>query len=132
MSKPDIKIDIEPSESGKVHYLPLGATSANGTPGAEIVLRLNLQNIGTKTTTATGITFSFPGSTQPSFVMQNVDHYGVLTLAPNQSQIWSNGIVSDTINNSVYLTGVAPSQIKIDVTCTNFSNPASVTYPLAP
>jgi Peptidase family M23 len=132
MSKPDIKIDIEPFESGKVQYLPLGATSTNGTPGVEIVIRLNLQNIGSTLTTATGITFSFPSSTQPTFVMQNIDHYGVLTLAPNQNQIWTNGIVSDKINNSVYLTGVAPPQIRIDVICTGFSSPASVTYPLAP
>ncbi len=134
MSKPNLDIQVEPFESGKAEYLPLAPTTANGTPMVKIVLRLRLQNNEASTVTVTGITFSFPGSSQPSKIMQDVNSYGNLGLAVGAVEFWSNGFshTNNKINNAVYLTGAAPAQVKVDVFCKDFTDPATLTLPLAP
>lgn len=105
----------------------------------KIVLRLRLLNDGTAAVKVNGITFSFPGSNTPSVTMQGINMDGSLDLDPNEAAFWSNGRVDldpdpdvdSFVNNSIYLTGVAPAQVKIDVKCKDFSDPATVTLPLA-
>ena len=85
------------------------------------------------------IRFSFPGSSQPAMDMQGVNMDGSLDLNPGEAAYWSNGRVdldpdpdvAQFINNSVYLTGAVPAKVKVDVTCKNYSDPATITLPLA-
>jgi len=86
-----------------------------------------------------GITFSFPGSSYAAKTMQRVNTDGSLDLEAGKAACWSNGRVNldpdddnvdNWVNNSVYLTGAAPAQVKVVVTCKDFSDPATVTLPL--
>ncbi|WP_257461827.1 M23 family metallopeptidase [Archangium lipolyticum] len=139
MAAPNIAIQIEPSESGKAVYLPLAATTATGKTMVKLVLRLRLENKGSGTVKVKAIRFSFPGSSQPAMDMQGVNMDGGLDLDAGETATWSNGMVDldpdpdvkNIINNSVYLTGAAPSQVKVEVTCKDFSEPATVTLSLA-
>jgi hypothetical protein len=139
MSKPNLDIKAEPTESGKAVYLPLAATTATGKTGVKIVLRLRLENKGGSKVKVNGIRFSFPGSSYAAVDMQGVNMDGSLDLDAGKAAFWSNGNVdldpdpdvSNTVNNSVYLTGTAPSKVKIDVSCKDFSDPATVTLSLA-
>lgn len=140
MSIPNIDIQVEPTESGKAVYLPLAATTATGKTMVKVVLRLRLENKGSSALKVNGITFSFPGSSYAAVTMQGVNLDGSLDLdAGEQAAYWSNGRVDldpdpdpeNFINNSVYLSGAAPPQVKIEVSCKGFSDPATVTLPLA-
>jgi len=139
MSSPKLDIQVEPSESGQARYLPLAATTASRKTGVKIVLRLRLQNKSTVALKVTGITFSFPGSATPPVPMQGVNLDGSLDLDPDEAAFWSNGRVDldpdpdvdSFVNNSVYLVGPAPAQVKVDVKCKDFSDPATVTLALA-
>jgi hypothetical protein len=79
MAPPSIKIDVEPFESGKAQYLPLGAKSSGGMTGVKICLRFRLENTGATTAKVTGIKYVFPGSAQPSFTMEDVNLASSLT-----------------------------------------------------
>jgi hypothetical protein len=139
MSAPNLDIQVEPFESGKAEYLLLAAKTANDKTGEKIVLRLRLENKGASAVKVKGIRFSFPGSSQPSTDMQGVNMDGSLDLDPGEAAFWSNGQVDlnpdpdvdNFVNNSVYLTGSPPTQVKVEVTCKDFSSPASITLPLA-
>jgi Peptidase family M23 len=139
MSAPKLNIKVEPMESGKAVYLLLAARTKTGKTGVKVVLRLKLENKENKTVKVKGIRFSFPGSAQPAMDMQGVNMDGSLDLDKGATATWSNGIVDldpdpdkkNNVNNAIYLTGAAPSQVKIDVTCKDFSDPATVTLPLA-
>lgn len=142
MSIPNIDIQVEPTEAGKAVYLPLAATTASGKTMVKIVLRLRLENKSSSTLKVNGITFSFPGSPYDAVAMQGVNMDGSLDLDTSEKKAayWSNGRVNldpdddnidNWINNSVYLTGTAPAQVKVAVTCKGFSDPATVTLPLA-
>lgn len=140
MSHPNIDIQVEPLEGGKAQYLPLAATTANGPTMVKIVLRLRLENKGGSTVKVNAIRFSFPGSSQPATDMQGVNMDGSLDLAAGQAAFWSNGRVDlnpdpkvdSFVNNSIYLTGAPPTQVKVEVRCKDFSDPAAITLPLAP
>jgi hypothetical protein len=139
MSAPKLNIQVEPTESGKAVYLPLAARTATGEPGLKMVLRLRLENKDSSTVKVKGIRFSFPGASQPTMNMQGVNMDGSLDIDKGEAAFWSNGIVDldpdpnkkNNVNNSVYLTGAAPSQVKVEVTCKDFSDPATVTLQLA-
>jgi Peptidase family M23 len=140
MAAPNLSIQVQPLEGGKAVYLPLAPTTSNGISGLKIVLRLRLENNGATTLSVSKIRFSFPGSSQPAMDMQGVNTDGGLDLAAGANAFWSNGrfdldpdpVATNWINNSVYLTGTAPSQVKIEVTCKDFSEPATLTLALAP
>lgn len=139
MSKPNIDIQVEPSESGKAVYLPLAATTATGKTQVKIVLRLRLDNKGTSPVKVKAIRFSFPGSSYAAVDMQGVNMDGSLDLDAGEVGFWSNGRVdldpdpdvTNFINNSVYLAGAAPAQVKVEVKCQGFTEPATVTLSLA-
>jgi hypothetical protein len=140
MSAPNIDIKVEPTEAGKATYLPLAATTATGNTMTKIVLRLRLENKGGSAVKVNGITFSFPGSSSAAKVMQGVNMDGSLDLAAGGAAFWSNGRVDldpdpdaeNFINNAVYLTGTPPPNVKVEVKCKDFSDPATVTLALAP
>jgi hypothetical protein len=139
MSAPKLDIKVEPMEGGKAVYLPLAARTTSGDTGVKVVLRLKLKNTGDTLLKVNGIRFSFPGSSQPAKDMQGVNMDGSLDLDKNEEANWSSGNVdidpdpdvANTVNNAVYLTGAAPSQVKIEVTCKTFSDPATLTLQLA-
>jgi hypothetical protein len=139
MSAPNLDIQVEPLESGKAHYLPLAATTAGGQTQVKIVLRLRLENKSGSAVKVNAIRFSFPGSSFAAVDMQGVNMDGSLDLDAGEAAFWSNGRVDlnpdpdvdNFVNNSVYLTGAAPAQVKIEVRCKNFSDPATLTLPLA-
>src|SRR6476646_4131958 len=104
MSKPSIDIQVEPTKSGKAEYLRLAARKSGGTTGFKLVLRLRLENNESHKVTVTGITFSFPGSTQNKKEMDHINGYDNMELAAGASTYWSNGIVPEheEINNAIY------------------------------
>ena len=138
MAAPSLGIQVQPVEANKAVCLVLAPTTAIGKTGPKIVLRLRLQNNGGRAVKVKGIRFSFPGSSQPAMDMQGVNMDGSLDLNPGEAAFWSNGRVdldpdpdvAQFINNSVYLTGAVPAKVKVDVTCKNFSDPATITLPL--
>jgi hypothetical protein len=142
MSKPNLDLQVEPVDSGKAEFLLLAATTASGTTGVKIVLRLRLQNNGTSTVKVKGIRFSFPGSSYPAVDMQGVNKDGSLDLVAGVPAYWCDGVVyldamgnpvpsgGSAVINSVYLTGAAPAQVKVDVSCKDFTEPASITLSL--
>lgn len=132
--KPNLDIQVEPSEAGKVAYLPLAPTTEGGTPASKIVLRLQLQNKEAGALSISTITFSFPGSSYSSVHMQDINSYDNLNLAAGSTTYWCNGKSHTTagIDNAVYLTGAPPTQVTIDIGCQGFSDPASVTLELTP
>jgi hypothetical protein len=120
MSRPSIDIQVEPTKSGKAEYLRLAATTADGKTGFKLVLRLRLENQESHEVTVTGITFSFPGSTQNKKEMKEINGYGNMTLAAGAYIYWSNGVsaVEDSdVNNSIYRDGAAPDKVKIELFC---------------
>ena len=139
MSAPKLNIKVEPMEGGKAVYLLLAARTKTGKTGVKVVLRLQIENKDSKTVKVKGIRFSFPGSSQPATDMQGINMDGSLDLAKGATATWSNGVVDldpdpdkkNNVNNAIYLTGAAPAQVKIEVTCKDFSDPASLTLQLA-
>jgi len=140
MSAPNLDITAEPFESGKAEYLLLAATTSTGKTGVKLVLRLRIQNKGAAAVKVKGIRFSFPNSSIAGVDMQGVNMDGSLDLDPGEAASWSNGRVDlnpdpnvdNFVNNSVYLTGAAPAQVKVEVSCKDFTSPAAVTFSLEP
>ena len=153
MAVPNLTIAAEPIEAGKAVYLPLAAKAADQVPQVKIVLRLRITNDTEppQVVVVNAIQFSFPGSAAPSKNMQGIplvlDPDGPTTAAqalgaiqPGETATWSNGVVNlssdpnvpNNVWNVVYLPAPAPPQIKVSVSCSGFSSPASVTLDLAP
>jgi len=148
MSKPNLIIDVLPSLNGKAYYLPLGPKSSNDIERLKIALRLKITNDDPDhdPITIVGITFSFPGTDLGIRTMFKEQKYidpegGELALG--ETATWSNGSVClvDTTNgcpgeekrfNQVYLDTPAPEEIKINVHCEEFTEPASKTVDLIP
>lgn len=140
MGSPTLTITVEPVEGGKASYLPLAARTAGGGTTSKIVLRLELKNTGTTVVKVSGIKFSFPGSSHGAVTMKGVNMDGGLDLDAGESAYWSNGRVDldldpdvdDFVNNAVFLADPAPTQVRVEVTCKDFSDPVSSTLPLTP
>lgn len=139
MPAPKLEIQVEPVEGGNAVYLPIAPSTATGAAMYKVVLRLRIKNTGKSTVRVNGITFSFPGSTHPSTVMQGVNMTGSLDLAAGAAEFWSNGIVDldpdpdvkNNVNNAIYLSGTPPTQVRIAVTCKDFTTAVTVTMALA-
>ncbi len=150
LKAPKLTIAVEPLESGKAVYLPLAAAKAGTAGHAMIVLRLRITNNEAATVQVSGITYSFPGSGVPAVAMKGValvlDPEGSTTpsqaggkIGAGVSAIWSNGRVDldpgdgeDWADNMVYLSGAAPPEVRVEVTCQGYAVPAMVTLDLAP
>jgi len=138
MAAPNLQLEIQPVENGKATYLLLAPTTASGKTVVKVVLRLRMENTGNSTVKVKAIKFSFPGSSQPAKDMDGVNLDGGLDLSPGETAKWSNGRVDidpdpdvkEFVNNSIYLTGTAPTQVKVEVTCKDYSDPVTRTLPL--
>ena len=132
--KPNLDIQVEPSESGKAGYLPLAPTEDGGSRMLKLVLRLHLQNKESSTVKVTDITFSFPGTSHAAVHMKDINSYDNLSLVAGADTYWCNGKSHTTagIDNAIFLSGDPPPKVKIEVTCKNFSDPATLTLELAP
>ena len=62
MPSPNISIQVEPFESGKVVFLPMAPGSATAKARGRLFLRLDITNKSTKTIIAQSMSVSFPGS----------------------------------------------------------------------
>jgi len=151
MAAPNLAIAIEPQEGTDVTFLPLAPPRAGATACLKLVIRLRITNNEARTVTVTGIRFSFPGTRRPAVDMQGVtlaiDPAGDVGAADGGGRIaagttatWSNGRVDldtteageDFRDNMVYLEGTPPSQLRVHVTCSGFSEACIVTRTLLP
>lgn len=138
MSVPELKISVEPVESGKAVYLPIAAMTADQKPLVKIVLRLDIKNEESSKVHVSAIQFSFPGSQVPAITMQGVNlvlkDNGDISAGAKKS--WSNGVVTlgknNIVSNAVYLPAPGPSKVTASVFCSDSSAPATVTLDLAP
>ena len=151
MAAPNLAIAIEPQEGTNVTYLPLAPARAGATARLKLVIRLRITNDEARTVTVTGIRFSFPGTRRLPIDMEGVslaiDPAGDVGAAAGGGRIdagttatWSNGRVDldtseagkDMRDNMVYLDGTPPTQLRVHVTCSGFSDPCVVTRTLVP
>lgn len=140
MSKPNLSIALEPTEGGKVVYLPLAPTTSGSTSPAKLVLRLLLKNNESQAVKITGVSVSFPSSSQGTVVMQGVNLDGSLDLAPGAQAFWSSGIVdlnpdpqvSNTVNNAMFLAQPVAAKGQVAVSCKGFTDPVTAAFDLAP
>jgi murein DD-endopeptidase MepM/ murein hydrolase activator NlpD len=127
MSAPKLAFSVEPSESGKVLYLPIAAEIAGQNSSIKLILGLTITNNEAASVHVSGVTLSFPGSANAPVVMQ-VPGFDI---PAGKSQFWANGIVNNNSNNEVFLPAPAPPKVMVSVSCNNFASPATVTYDLA-
>lgn len=144
MAAPNLTIAVEPVEGGKAVYLPLAAKAKGEIAEFKLVLRLTLTNPGTCDLHVSGIRFAFPGSGFSAIDMQDIaavlDPSGSLepptangVVPAGSYSVWSNGVIPDTSDsNAVYLPQPAPPQVRVEVSCTGFSDPATITLDLVP
>lgn len=147
MSAPNLSINVQPLQNGKATYLPLAPPTANDKPKGKIVLRLDITNNEASPVTITGITYAFPGSPVAAIAMQGVEQFfsgyyasaGGTTLPPGQTKTYTNGLINlvptdatTQVNNAVFIPEPMPPTIAAEVSCAGFTQPASVSLPLAP
>jgi len=146
MAAPKINVEVQPTNNGKVYYLPIAARSAGEPELVKIVLRLRITNNETRPITLSAITFAFPTVPIPMKGEKiAMDPAGEAdpdngVIAPGTTAVWSNGVVDlDTseagvnkVRNEVYLNAPAPAKIKITLTFAKFSDPFTVTMDLIP
>lgn len=141
MARPDLKVDILPSQDGKVYYLPLAPKSRDHEERLKIAVRLKIkhQDANHPQLTITRIVFSFPGTNLDVREMLRVQQYihpdgGVL--ARGDTATWSNGSVrlanEDKAYNQIYLDRPAPQRLRISVHCAETSEPWSDLVDLIP
>ncbi len=127
---PNLTITLEPLEGGTARFLRLAPSTSAGSETAKLIFRLTITNNSAATVTVTGITFTFPGSGVANKVMLGVKELFSSqdnTIAPNASKSWSNGkttVNNVNVDNAVYLAMPAPTQIRAQVTCSGFADPA--------
>ncbi|HVQ10134.1 MAG TPA: M23 family metallopeptidase [Allosphingosinicella sp.] len=141
MARPDLKVDILPSQDGKVYYLPLAPQSRDHEERLKIAVRLKIthQDADHPQLTITRIVFSYPGTGLDEREMLRVPQYihpdgGVLALGDTAT--WSNGSVKlankDKAYNQVYLDRPAPQRLRISVHCAETDAPWSDLFDLIP
>ena len=146
MAAPKINVEVQPTNNGKVYYLPIAARSAGEPELVKIVVRLRITNNETRPITLSAITFAFPTVPIPmkgekiAMDPAGEDDPNNGVIAPGTTAVWSNGVVDlDTseagvnkVRNEVYLNAPAPAKIKITLTFAKFSDPFTVTMDLIP
>lgn len=121
MSAPNVKITIEPFESGSVVYESLAPKTLGANANGQLSLMVKLRNAGTQSVHANKIVVSFIGQplVGPTTIPIAID------IAASTTVTW----FGETANN-ILLPVPAPSQTKVDVWCNGFSDPATVVFPL--
>jgi Peptidase family M23/Bacterial tandem repeat domain 1 len=136
MSAPNLSIDVEPVVGTNAVYLPLAAAKPGATPEYKLVLALRIENQESVSVTVTGIRYAFPGSSVAA-----VDHVLPANNFDDGPEIgagtekwWSNGVVKDDVlkrSNVIFRPQPAPAKVRVEITCDGYSDPATVTLPLA-
>jgi len=132
MSRPDLKVDILPSQDGKVYYLPLAPQSLDHEERLKIAVRLKIkhQDRSHSQLTITNIVFSFPGTDLDVREMEREQQYmnpegGVLAFGDTAT--WSNGSVvlanGEKAYNQIYLDRPAPQRLRISIHCAETTEP---------
>lgn len=125
---PNISLDVEPIQSGKVVYLPLIRNSKYPNGQSKIVLKLKIKNKESKPIKIWGVRVSFPKSSyrSKSFSLFQNRNDGVI-LKPNQEIVWAtlqhiqrfplpNGkYVEGIYDERIILNGPGPKYISIEV-----------------
>jgi len=122
MSAPDFTIILEPMEQGAVVYGVLAPKTANDPPAGQLSLILSITNHGDAPVHVGQVGVSFSGPPNVAAVAIAAD----LTIDAGSAEEW-NFMAADNI----ILPVPAPSGIKISVVCDGFSEPATMTLPLA-
>jgi hypothetical protein len=65
MSIPNLQVNVEPLQSGRVVYLPIAPGSSKGKAGGRILLQFAFVNGEPKPITVTKVVVTFPGATTP-------------------------------------------------------------------
>ena len=132
MSTPNLTIDVQPVEGGRVVFLPLAAEATGQTAQFKLVIRLQITNHESKSVNIDAVRFSFPGSSDSPIDMMLVN----VDIDPGKNQFWSNGVVTfpdkSKKSNAVYLNDPAPGKVAVEVSAKGFTTPVKVTMDLAP
>jgi len=133
MSAPNLTINVEPSESGKVVYLPLAAQTKTQLPTARLVLLLSIKNNEGLTIKMKDLTLSFVGGSQVNadpIPLQFIDDKGIshdFEIGTGQTGTWW----FQTPDQDLILPVPTPDKVKINVSAHAFDKPATLTLPLA-
>lgn len=141
MARPNLKVEILPSQDDKVYYLPLAPKSLDHEERLKIAVRLKIthQDASRPQLTITNIAFSFPGTEIDVPAMERVPQYihpegGVLGFGDTAT--WSNGsvVLADETKayNQIYLDRPAPRRLRISVHCAETDEPWSDLFDLIP
>ena len=122
MSAPNLNITVEPFESGKVVYAPLAPKTSNDQPQGQLSLKLSIKNNEGQQVHVNQLKISFigPPSVSSATIAMNLD------INSNATGTWFFAA-----ENNIILPVPAPGQIKLSLTCNNFTNPKEVTLSLA-
>lgn len=123
MPAPNLSLQVEPSEGGKVVFLPMAAKTSKDKARGRVILQLRVTNLETQSVTVESVKIEFPGSAVPAET-KSINK----TVAKNKSFLWWFGDPKDDILFNL----PAPAQIKLSLKCTGYSPAKSFTYTLAP
>jgi hypothetical protein len=122
MSAPNLNITVEPLESGKVVYSPLAPKTSNDQPQGQLSLKLSIKNNEGQQVHVNQLKISFIGPPSVSAVTIPLN----LNIGSNATETWFFAT-----ENNIILPVPAPGQIKLSISCNNFTNSKDVTLPLA-
>lgn len=130
MGSPNLTIDVEPSDSGKVAYLPLAPEKKGANSLGRLMLRITVTNHENKQVTINKLTISFGGQPQVSSVAIPTKFSGGSnwTVKAGKGGEWW----FQTPDQNVIIPSPAPKEITLALSCKGFSQPAQVTLPLVP
>jgi murein DD-endopeptidase MepM/ murein hydrolase activator NlpD len=139
VTRPNLKVDVLPSQEDTIYFLPLAAQSRDHVERLKIAVRLKIKHEDQThpTLTITRIVFSYPGTGIAPREMEREQEYmdpkgGALSFG--QTATWSNGSVrladEEKAYNQIYLDRPGPQSLKISVHCAETSEPWTRTYGL--
>jgi murein DD-endopeptidase MepM/ murein hydrolase activator NlpD len=116
-----IDMTVEPTESGKIVYLPLAPASEGGTSVGQFTLDVSFRNTGTTLATIDTFTVSFSGgpAVPPRTYVIN------LSISPGDTQhfLWGH-------DQTILLPQPAPTSVTFQAHATNVASPAAMTRAL--
>lgn len=121
MSTPNLTVNIEPFESGKVVYSSLAPKTSTSPAKGQVSLVLSIKNNETNKVHVNQLKVSFVGNPPVSSVPFSVS----LDINPSASASWNFSTAQNII-----IPVPAPQTIKLDVSCDGFSSPLTLTMPL--
>jgi hypothetical protein len=114
-----LKVTVEPSENGKVVYLPLAAKTTNDVQNAQLAMKLFIQNNENHSVTVTGVNVTT--SQTSSNISINLE------IPANSAKSWF--FPKEAI---IILPNPAPTSVQISLDCTGCQTTNYLTLPLSP